>query len=184
IMRTLLAEAKISPTDVTLFSVRYDYTPFYRHRVQLWPVYRNAQGPIIKAQLAKAGEKIAYFNPADFGVKFVANSVVCEASTVKEKPELMKRFLAALLEGWQQALDPKNQEETIKTLQKFDPDTPRQILEEQLRITRELVQPAPGLVIGTIDQKAWEQTEQIMLAQKELTQKINLKAILKDVLRN
>ena len=179
IMRTLLAEAGLAPTDVSLFSVRYDYTPFYRHRVQLWPVYRNAQGPIISTQLAKAGEKTAYFNPAEFGVNFVANSVVTEARTVKEKPGLVKRFLAALLAGWQQALDPENEAEAIKTLQEFDPDTPRPILEEQLRITRELVQPAPDFAIGTIDKKAWEQTEQIMLTRKQLSREINLNEVLK-----
>jgi len=179
IMRTLLAEAGIGPTDVTLFSVRYDYTPFYRHQVQLWPVYRNAQGPIISSQLAKAGEKTAYFNPAAFGVNFVANSVVTEANTLKERPELVKRFLTALLEGWRQALDPKNEEQAIETLQKYDPDTPRPILTEQLRITRELVLPASGAAIGTIDQKAWEQTERIMLTQKQLAGKIDLKTILK-----
>jgi len=181
IMRTLLAEAGLSSTDVNLFSVRYDYTPFYRHRVQLWPVYRNAQGPIISGQLAKAGEKTAYFNPADFGVNFVANSVVTEASTLQEKPELVQRFLAVLLAGWQEALDPTNQDKAIETLQKFDPDTSRPILEEQLRITRELVRPAPGFAIGNIDHKAWEQTEQIMRVQKQLTRKIDLKAVLKPI---
>jgi len=181
IMRTLLAKAGIGTTDVNLFSVRYDYTPFYRHQVQLWPVYRNAQGPIIGTKLAKAGEKIAYFNPAEFGVNFVANSVVTEERTLKEKPELVKRFLTALLVGWQQALDPQNQTEAIITLQQFDPDTPRPILEEQLQITRELIQPASYFAIGTIDQKAWEQTEQIMLTQKQLARKIDLNAILKQV---
>ena len=80
----------------------------------------------------------------------------------------MKRFLTALLAGWQQALDPKNHEEAIKTLQKYDPDTPRPILEEQLKITRELIQPDTALAIGTIDEKGWEQTERIMRAQKQL----------------
>ncbi len=90
IMNTLLAEAGLSTSDVTLFSVRYDYTPFYRRQVQLWPVYRNAQGPIIEAQLDKAGEKTAFFNPAEFGVKFVANCVVTESRTAVEKPELVQ----------------------------------------------------------------------------------------------
>ncbi len=179
IMRTLLAEAGLGNDDVKLFSVRYDYTPFYRRQVQLWPVYRNAQGPLIEAQLGKAGETTAFFNPAEFGVKFVANCVITEARTLTEKPELVKRFLAALLAGWQQALDPKNQEEAIKTLQKYDPDTPRQVLEEQLKITRELVQPNVTLAIGTIDEKGWEQTERIMQAQKQLPMQIDLKAILK-----
>ena len=181
IMSTLLTEAGLGNSDVKLFSVRYDYTPFYRRQVQLWPVYRNAQGPIITAQLGKEGEKTAFFNPAEFGVKFVANCVVTESRTLTEKPELVKRFLAALLAGWQQALDPKNQEEAINTLQKYDPDTPRPILEEQLRITRELIQPDTTLAIGTIDEKGWEQTERIMRAQKQLPGEIDLKAILKPV---
>jgi NitT/TauT family transport system substrate-binding protein len=181
IMNTLLAEAGLGTSDVKLFSVRYDYTPFYRRQVQLWPVYRNAQGPLIAAQLDKAGEKTAFFNPAEFGVKFVANCVVTDARTLAEKPDLVKRFLAALLAGWQQALDPNNQEEAIKTLQKYDPDTPRPILEEQLKITRELIQPDTALAIGTIDEKGWEQTERIMRAQKQLPGEVNLKAILKQV---
>lgn len=181
IMRTLLAEAGISTSQVTLFSVRFDYTPFYRHRVQLWPVYRNAQGPIISGKLNKAGEKTAFFNPARFGVKFVANSVVTESRTLRQKPELVRRFLSALLEGWRQALDPKNQAEAINTLQKYDPDTPRSILKEQLKITRVLVWPTPTLAIGTIDEKGWQQTERIMLAQKQIPRKVDLKAILKPV---
>jgi NitT/TauT family transport system substrate-binding protein len=179
IMRTLLAKAGLSSSDVDLLSVRYDYTPFYRHQAELWPVYRNAQGPIISAQLNKAGEKTAFFNPAEFGVKFVANCVVTTSKTLTERPELVSRFLTALLAGWQQALDPINQEEAIKTLQKYDPDTPRPILEEQLKITRELIQPTSVLAIGTIDEKGWEQTTNIMQAQKQLPLEIDLKTILK-----
>ncbi len=181
IMHTLLAEAGLGETDVKLFSVRYDYTPFYRHQVQLWPVYRNAQGPLISAQLNLAGEKTAYFNPAEFGVKFVANSVVTNSRTLTEHPELVQRFLTALLAGWQQALDPKNQEEAIKTLLEYDHDTPRPILEEQLKITRELIQPQPSLAIGTIDDQGWKQTEQIMRTQHQLPGKVDLKAILQPV---
>ncbi len=181
IMRTLLAEAGLGDTDVKLFSVRYDYTPFYQRQVQLWPVYRNAQGPLISSQLKQAGEKTAYFNPADFGVKFVANSVVTESRTLREKPEVVQRFMTALLSGWQQALDPKNQAEALKTLQKYDPDTPLPILEEQLNITRELVQPQPTVAIGTIDANGWEQTAHIMRTQNQLSGEMDLKAILQPV---
>jgi NitT/TauT family transport system substrate-binding protein len=179
IMNTLLAEAGIGSQDVQLFSVRYDYTPFYRRQVQLWPVYRNAQGPILAEQLEKAGEEVAFFNPASFGVQFVANCVITSERTLLEKPELVKRFLAALLAGWQQALDPQNHQEVISTLQKYDPDTPRSILEKQLHITRDLVQPHGDYAIGTIDIVGWEQTERIMREQKQLLKAVDLQAILK-----
>ncbi len=181
IMRTLLAEAGLSDSDVTLFSVRYDYTPFYRRQVQVWPVYRNAQGPFIAAQLEKAHEQTAFFNPAEYGVKFVANSVITHSRTLTEKPELVKRFLTILLTGWNRALDPENQEEAIEILQKYDPDTPRPILEQQLMITRDLIQPHPAFALGDIDEAGWEQTQRIMQTQKLLPVEVDLKSILKPV---
>ena len=51
ILKALMAKYQITSEDVSLFSVRYDYTPFYQGRVDLWPVYQNAQGILI-------GEKI------------------------------------------------------------------------------------------------------------------------------
>jgi len=181
IMRTLLAEASLSESNVDLFSVRYDYTPFYRRQVQLWPVYRNAQGPIISAQLRKEGEQTAFFNPADFGVKFVANSVVTHERILKEKPELVKKFLSALLHGWQLALAPENEEKALDILEKYDPDTPRPILTEQLGITRTLIQPQADIAIGNIDEKGWEQTQHIMYAQKLLPVETDLKDVLNSV---
>jgi len=181
IMRTLLAEAGLNESNVDLFSVRYDYTPFYRRQVQLWPVYRNAQGPIISEQLRKEGEQTAFFNPADFGVKFVANSVVTHERILKEKPELVKKFISALLQGWQLALTPENQEKALDILEKYDPDTPRPILTEQLGITRTLIQPQANVAIGNIDEKGWEQTQRIMYAQKLLPVENDLRAVLHPV---
>jgi NitT/TauT family transport system substrate-binding protein len=181
IMRTMLAEAGLAESEVKLFSVRYDYTPFYRHQVQLWPVYRNAQGPIIAAQLQKAGEQTAFMNPVDFGVKFVANSVVTNLRTIKEKPELVQKFKNALLEGWTCALNPSNEEETIQILHKYDGDTPIPILHEQLKITRSLIQPDPAMAIGSIDEAGWQQTQHIMHAQKLIPEEVDLKEVLQPV---
>jgi NitT/TauT family transport system substrate-binding protein len=57
IMRALLAKYDIKENELNLFSVRYDYTPFYQGKVDFWPLYINAQAPIIGAKLSKAGEK-------------------------------------------------------------------------------------------------------------------------------
>ena len=178
IMRTLLAAGGLSEQDVRLFSVRYDYTPFYRRQVQLWPVYRNAQGPIIAAQLQKANEQTAFFNPADFGVNFVANSVITTEQILKKKPELAKAFLTALLAGWQQALDPANQESVLLLLQKYDPNTSPAVLKEQLAITKSLIAPQKDSLIGAIDTAAWKQTQQIMYSQKLLTAPLTLEQVL------
>jgi len=166
IMRALLAKYKIKEDEVKLFSVRYDYTPFYQGKVDLWPLYRNAQAPIIGEKLRKAGEKFDLLSPSKLGVQFVANSVVTTQKMLEERPETVKRFIKALLEAWREALDPENKDKAIETVLKYNPETSQEIVRKQLPATRILMLPEPNFEFGKIDVAAWKQTEQIMLAQK------------------
>jgi NitT/TauT family transport system substrate-binding protein len=177
-MKALMAEGGLGEDDFTLFSVRYDYTPFYEGRVDLWPVYRNAQGVIIGDKLRRAGEAAAFFDPAAAGVRFVANSVVTTRAILEEHPQTVQKFLTALLEGWRRALDPANAERVLAMIQEHDRDTAAPLLREQLEITRRLVRPGAETRIGWIDAAAWKQTEEIMLAQNLIPAAVNVTASL------
>jgi len=178
ILKALLAAGGLDEREVSLFSVRYDYTPFFKKQVNIWPVYRNAQGLILAEKLAAEGEPVAFFDPSRFGVKFVANSVVTSREMVKTRPETIRRFLAALLEGWQQALTPENEEKAIAVLQEYDKDTTRNMLQQQLAATRQIVQPKVDVAIGTIDVDGWQQTENIMLAQDLISEPVHIEQAL------
>ena len=183
IMRTLLSEGGIGERDVSLFSVRYDYTPFYRKQVDIWPVYRNAQAVILAEKLRTEGEPVGFFDPSRFGVKFVANSVVTSRRMVETNPETVKRFLTALLDGWRQALAPENQKTAIAVLQAYDKDSSLEILTQQLAATRKIVAPETDFPIGAIDTNAWRQTERIMHAQGLITEAVNIEnALISDFL--
>ena len=178
IMRTLMAKGGITEKDIQIFSVRYDYTPFYEKKVDVWPVYRNSQAPILEKKLNAAGEKVAFFNPAAYGVQFVANSVVTSEKMMKERPDVVKRFTRALLEAWEKALDPGNQGVALETLKQFDKDTPKDIMEQQFVITRSLIKPFKDTKIGTIDVDAWKMTEEIMLKQKQIPSPVHVEKVL------
>ncbi|NJL59533.1 MAG: ABC transporter substrate-binding protein [Desulfobacteraceae bacterium] len=180
IMRTLLAKAKLGESDVKFFSVRQDYTPFYQNKVTLWPVYRNAQAPILEDKLQKGGESLMYFNPADFGVQFVANSVVTSERMIAEHPEIVRKFIKALLSAWEQAVDPVYAPKALQTLEQFDRDTPADIRKKQLMLTREIVKPKPDTIIGRIDIAAWQQTEAIMSEQHQIPARIDISHFLKE----
>ena len=178
IMRTLMAKGGITEKDIQIFSVRYDYTPFYQKKVDIWPVYRNSQAPILEKKLNAAGEKVAFFNPAAFGVQFVANSVVTSEKMMKEHPDVVKRFTRALLEAWEKSLDPGNQGVALETLKQFDKDTSPDIMEQQFVITRSLVKPFKDTRIGTIDVESWMMTEEIMLKQGQIPSPVHVEKVL------
>jgi NitT/TauT family transport system substrate-binding protein len=181
IMRALLAKHNIADSELNLFSVRYDYTPFYQGKVDFWPLYINAQAPIIGAKLKKAGEKYSFVGPADFGIQFVANSVVTSEKMLESSPDTVKRFVAALLQGWREALDPANKENAIKTVLQFNKETPEAIVRQQLPVTRKLMLPEPDFEFGKIDMAAWKQTEEIMLMQKLIEAPVQIEDRLKPV---
>jgi NitT/TauT family transport system substrate-binding protein len=176
IMRALLAKYDIKEDEVNLFSVRYDYTPFYQGKVDLWPLYRNAQAPIIGDKLSKAGEPFDLMSPSKLGIQFVANSVVTTQKMMKERPETVKKFKKALLQAWREALDPENKDKAIETVLKYNQETPEEIVRKQLPATRILMLPSPDIEFGKFDVAAWKQTEQIMLAQKLIADPVQIES--------
>ncbi len=181
IMRALLAKYGIKENEVTLFSVRYDYTPFYQGKVDLWPLYRNAQAPIIGAKLLQTGEPFDLMDPSKMGIRFVANSVVTTRKMLEDRRETVVAFTKALLQGWREALDPANEEKTIAMVLKYNKETPEEIVRQQLPATRILMLPTPDFKFGTIDTAAWKQTEDIMVAQKLIPVSVYVEKLLKPI---
>ena len=181
ILRSLLAQAKIPVSQVHLYGVRLDYTPFFKNRVDLWPVYINTQGVEIAARLNAAGESVAFLNPAEFGIRFVANALVTTQTTLDTHPDLTRRFVHAVLKGWRYAMDPANGEKVLAAVGKFDRDTAADVMQRQLEATRRLVQPRPDIAIGTIDRQGWRQTESIMLDHRQISKPVHVAERLKSL---
>ena len=184
IMRALLAKHNIKDDQVSFFSVRYDYTPFYTGKVDLWPLYRNAQAPIIGEKLRQAGEQFDLMSPSRLGIRFVANSVITTQKMLQERPETVKRFMQALMQAWREAMLPENSDRAIETVLKYNQETPADIVKKQLPATRILMLPRPDTEFGKIDIAAWKQTERIMLDQKLITEPVLIENRLKPLLGN
>jgi NitT/TauT family transport system substrate-binding protein len=179
IMNTLLAKAGLTPKDVRISSVRFDFTPFLKKEVDVWPVYRNSQGVILEDKLALEGETVRFFNPADFGVAFVANSVVTSGKMMKKHSDRVKQFLTALLQGWEFSMDPANEEQVLAQIKKRDKGTKDDIRKKQLVATRMLIKPSDQVKIGTIDINAWKQTEAIMVRENQIKKPVQVEKRLK-----
>jgi NitT/TauT family transport system substrate-binding protein len=179
VMNTLFAKAGITSKDVKITGVRFDFTPFFKREVDVWPVYFNSQGVILKDKLEREGEKVYFFNPADFGVNFVANSVITSEKVWKTRPEVVKKFMDALLKGWEAAMDPANEADVLMEVKKQDKESNDELRRLQLIATRELIKPSAAVKIGTMDVEAWKQTETIMLNEKQIKKPVRVETILK-----
>lgn len=174
IMNTLLAKAGLTSKDVRISSVRFDFTPFLKKEVDVWPVYRNSQGVILEERLAAEGEQVKFFNPANYGVSFVANSVVTSGAMMKKHSDTVTAFMTALLSAWEFAVDPANEAQVLAQIKKKDNGTRDDIRQKQLEATRPLIKPDPGTKIGIIDARAWRQTENIMVREKQIVTPVDV----------
>jgi NitT/TauT family transport system substrate-binding protein len=181
IMRALLAKYEIREDQVKLYSVRFDFTPFYKGDVDLWPLYRNAQAPIIGEKLLEAGEQFDLMSPSGLGIQFVANSVITTQKMLDKRPETVNRFMKALMEAWREALLPENKDKAIETVLKYNQETAVEIVKKQLPATRILMLPGKDSKFGHIDVAAWKQTEKIMLDQKLISAPVNIENRLKQM---
>ena len=179
VMNTLFAKAGITSKDVKITGVRFDFTPFFKREVEVWPVYFNSQGVILKNKLEKEGERVYFFNPADFGVNFVANSVITSEKVWKNRPDLVKKFMGALLKGWEAAMDPLNEADVLMEVKKQDKESNDELRRLQLIATRELIKPSADVKIGAMDVEAWKQTETIMLNEKQIKKPVRVETVLK-----
>ena len=174
IMTTLLAQSGLGPRDVRLKGVRFDFSPFLKNQVEIWPVYRNSQGVILADKLAAEGESVRFLNPADFGVNFVANSIVTSGTMIRKTPDLARTFLTALLSAWEAAMDPANETQVLTAVKHRDKLARNDIRKEQLRVTRTLIKPTPDTTIGSFNIPAWQQTEHILLTEKQIRKPVNV----------
>jgi len=181
IMNALLAKHHIESSELTLYSVRYDFTPFFQGKVDLWPIYRNAQGPIIGNRLKAAGEMIDFFDPDAHGIRSVANSVITSEILMRKHPDMVKGFTRALLKGWELAMNPENTEQAVKTIHQADKDTSVDIIREQLELTRRFIRPLPDTIIGAVDMPAWQETEDMMVRQGLISGPVHIKGHITDL---
>lgn len=178
IMNTLLTKDGITDKDVALTGARFDFTPFLTGKVQVWPVYRNSQGVILKHRLAREGEGVQFFNPADFGVNFVANSVITSQKMVDNHPETVEKFRKALIAGWKAAMDPANEVKSLAAIASRDKGNNDEIRSLQLTATRALVVPDTLESMGDINISAWKQTEAIMLSSGQIKNPVHVETVL------
>jgi NitT/TauT family transport system substrate-binding protein len=84
-----------------------------------------------------ANKPATYLYFSDFGTSTLSHGIVVHRDTIKEQPDLVRRFMAATIKSWDYAI--KNRSEAVDALAKEFPDARKDILARQFDATIPLI---------------------------------------------
>ena len=103
------------------------------------------------------GQEPAALRYADHGANIVGMTILTQEATIKNKADLVRRFVKATARSWEEAR--KNPETAVDATMKVKPDLNRASQIDQLKVDIELLDsPNSKGRIGWGDQKDWDQT--------------------------
>ena len=100
VYREILKKVGLSSKDMDEVPVKFDMTPLLTGQIDVWPGY--VINEVITAREKGFGVNIIW--PSDYGVNMYADTLFTTDKMVKEKPEVVKKFVAATLKGWAYAV--------------------------------------------------------------------------------
>lgn len=119
---------------------------------------------LIEAQ----GQKAAGLRFADLGVNTVGMTIHAHEDTIRERPDLVRRFVAGTVCAWEAArADP---EAAVEAAAKVKPDLNRESTKKQLLVDLGLLEsPASrGKGIGFAAAEDWERTKELLVQYRDL----------------
>jgi ABC-type nitrate/sulfonate/bicarbonate transport system substrate-binding protein len=151
ILDDTLKAAGVDPAKVTEVKVKAeDLQALYDHKVDAWLGY--AQDEPIQAEVA--GHEITDIFPADYGVGGYEGLVLVNESTIKNDPDLVRRFVQASQQGWRYAVE--HPDEAAQILLKWAPEPGLEFQKLAVRAVGPLVD-TPQAPVGWIDAARWQQ---------------------------
>lgn len=117
--RALLVRNDMTSRDVIEIPIQYDVLPFTSGRIDVLPGYVTNQ-PII---LRSHGIDVEVISAASEGLKYYGNVYITSETMIRENPDEVKAFVAAVRNGWLTAFadKPATIEAVRSRTQDFDP---------------------------------------------------------------
>jgi NitT/TauT family transport system substrate-binding protein len=118
--------------------------------------------------IEQKGPKAAALRFADHGANTVGITIIASTSTIKDKPDLVKRFVKASARSWEEAR--KNPDAAVDAALKVKPDLNKESTLKQLQVDLDLLDsPATkGKGIGFAAESDWETTKRLLVEYRDL----------------
>lgn len=157
VLRNLLRKNNIKCTEV---DVGFDYNQLISGKIDAEWAFTVTGG----LELPAKGVEINFINPADYGIVTHGYTIFATEKTIKERPDLVLRFLRASIKGIKYTVE--NPEDALQSLLKRDANLDKELnLKRQLAynaVTSNSVEFPPGYM----DRKMFQETYDRLVEEK------------------
>lgn len=156
IYRAVLAKAGVDKAKVKEIPVKFDITPLLSGVVDVWPGYLINE--VLAAQ--EKGFPVNVVSPADYGIDLYADTLFTTERMIREKPEVVQKFVAATLRGWAAATAAPEEaaQITVKYGSKLAYDHELAMMKASLPLLRPDAKP-----IGSMDEAKWHAAQDLLV---------------------
>jgi NitT/TauT family transport system substrate-binding protein len=98
--RAMMAKAGIDTSKVKEVPVKFDIAPLLSGAVDVWPGYEINE--VLAAR--EKGFEVNVVSPSSYGIDLYADTLFTTEKMLKEKPDVVRKFVAATLKGWNEAI--------------------------------------------------------------------------------
>lgn len=109
IYRAVLAKANVDKSKLEEVPVKFDVAPLLAGSIDVWPGYTINE--VLEAQ--EKGFPVNIISPADYGVDLYADTLFTTEAMLKQKPDVVHRFVLATMKGWAEAIANPEEAATI-----------------------------------------------------------------------
>jgi ABC-type nitrate/sulfonate/bicarbonate transport system substrate-binding protein len=171
IYEALMAKLSLSRSDVHEVPVGgRDIGSLLGGAVDVWPGHVGLEAYVLKQN----GVAYDVFSPADYGVHVPGTVYFTTEKIVREQPSLVRRFLFAVLAGWDRAY--ADEAASVPLIASYDPATlTPEFIRFGLQQQRAFLRPF-GIRYGEFEVTHWRSLQDILLQQRIIKDPVDLSA--------
>jgi NitT/TauT family transport system substrate-binding protein len=167
IYRAVLAGAGVDKSKLTEMPVKFDISPLLSGTVDVWPGY------LINEVLAakEKGFDVNVIAPVDYGIDLYADTLFTTEKMLKEKPDVVAKFVAATLKGWDAAIAAPEDaaRATLKYGDKLTYDHELAMMKASVPLLKPDDKP-----VGYMDEAGWAAAQKLLLGAGFQKQPVNV----------
>lgn len=169
---------KYSIKNIKEVPYTFNLIPFIEDKVDVTVAYKMDQVVTLQRQ----GIQLNIISPKEHGINPYGDVVITAEKTLREKPELVKKFVQAAIKGFIWSID--HQDEAISYLTKNAPELKRDNETQVFTSTIPFLMPDDDKsLIGVMEKERWEDSMKFMLDFGALKHPIKLEEAFQNVLQ-